>query len=82
MALVFAFAVACFRCHSERSEEPPHLPLSLPLLLLLPLQVFVVILSEAKNPDELNAPHPVGALFDQDISLHFDCYLCPVPVGG
>jgi hypothetical protein len=31
-----SFSFSPLACHSERSEESPHLPLRLPLLLLLP----------------------------------------------
>jgi len=48
-----------FACHSDpelaEGEEPPHLHLP------LPLQVFAVILSAAKNPEELNQPQPLGS---------------------
>jgi hypothetical protein len=45
---IFAFAVVCFFvCHPVRD-----------LLLFLPLHVPVVILSEAKDPEELPSPKP------------------------
>jgi hypothetical protein len=58
MLLFFAFAVVCFFiCHPVRD-------------LLLPLSVPVVILSEAKDPEELSQPKP---------SISFNPYL-PAPV--
>jgi hypothetical protein len=48
LPFAFAFAIASFCCHSERSEEPPHLH--------LPLLVLAVILSAAKDPEELAQP--------------------------
>jgi hypothetical protein len=34
-----------------------------PLSLLLPLQVLAVILSAAKNPEELNLPHRIAPFY-------------------
>jgi hypothetical protein len=44
------------------------------LHLNLPLQVFAVILSAAKNPEELNAPHPLD-LFTRTLSRAL--FACP-----
>jgi hypothetical protein len=44
----------------SEAKNPRILLLSLLLPLLLPLQVFAVILSVAKDPEELNSPRPSG----------------------
>jgi len=44
---------------------------------LLPLQVLAVILSAAKNPEELNPPHPVGAFSPRTLSALYSLVQMP-----